>query len=67
MSRDGNTDIEIKRKGRRRSIPFESEKLRERSACPKCNSILVKKRNRTNDYVCPVCGWVGGTVKKVMW
>ena len=56
----------IKRKVKR-LIPFESRKPRERSACPKCNSILVKKRHRTKDYVCDVCKWEGVTVKKVMW
>ena len=59
-------DIRIKRK-RLGYIPFEFRKLRERSACPKCGSILVKKRVRTRDYICKVCEWVGVSVTKVMW
>ncbi len=47
--------------------PFESRKPRERSACPKCGSIIVKKRFRTRDYVCKSCGWEGETIKKIMW
>jgi len=50
-----------------RRVPFESKKPRERSACPKCNSILVKKRRRTNDYICDKCKWEGVTVIKIMW
>ena len=47
-------------------LPF-SRHPRERSACPKCESIHVKKRVRTRDYICVTCGWEGGSVKKVIW
>ncbi len=42
------------------------KKQRERSACPKCESILVKKRRDTYDYMCESCGWTGKAIKKVM-
>ena len=60
-------EIRVVKKYSKRRIPFESKKPRERSACPKCNSILVKKRRRTNDYICDKCKWEGVTIKKVMW
>ncbi len=59
-------DMHIKSKVRR-YIPFEARQPRERSACPKCESILVKRRNRTHDYICKSCGWEGEGVKKIMW
>lgn len=58
---------EVKKGRRIRHVPFESDKPRERSACPKCGSILVKKRMRTHDYVCKTCNWEGESVKKVIW
>jgi len=57
---------ETKRKVRR-YVPFESRKPRERSACPKCGSILVRKRFKTHDYICKKCDWIGVVIKKVMW
>jgi len=57
-------DIESARK---RHVPFESRQPRERSACPKCGSILVRKRFKTHDYICKKCDWIGVTIKKVMW
>lgn len=65
MITEENKDIrKAKRKGH---VSLGSKNLRERSACPKCGSILVKKRNRTCDYVCEACKWEGKTIKKVMW
>lgn len=57
---------ETKRKVRR-YLPFEARKPRERSACPNCESILVKKRFRTQDYICKKCNWTGVTIKKIIW
>lgn len=67
MTINENKDTHTIKRKRSWRIPFESRKPRERSACPNCNSILVKKRHRTKDYVCEVCNWEGVTVKKVMW
>jgi ribosomal protein L37AE/L43A len=50
----------------RRYIPFEARRPRERSSCPKCESVDVKKRVRTHDYVCNACGWEGDAIRKVM-
>jgi predicted RNA-binding Zn-ribbon protein involved in translation (DUF1610 family) len=46
---------------------FGARRPRERSACPKCESVHIKKRVRTHDYICNACGWEGVTVKKVIW
>ena len=51
----------------RRYIPFETKQPRERSACPKCESVFVKKRVRTHDYICKHCGWEGNAIKKIIW
>jgi ribosomal protein L37AE/L43A len=45
----------------------ETRQPRERSACSKCGSVHVKKRIRTQDYLCEFCGWKGITIKKVIW
>lgn len=46
--------------------PFSSNNPRERTACPKCNSVSLQKRKSTNDYLCDRCGWKGnGTVKVI--
>lgn len=66
MYEDSNIETDKKRKVRH-YIAFESRTPRERSACPKCGSILVKKRNRTHDYICKACNWEGATIKKVIW
>lgn len=63
--KSGNEDMHLKPKVRR-YIPFEARQPRERSACPECESIYVKKRVRTRDYVCKSCGWEGFSIKKVM-
>jgi len=62
-----DNNIDYTKRKRRHRIAFESGEPRERSACPKCGSILVKRRNRTCDYMCPSCKWEGETVKKVIW
>lgn len=49
----------------RRYIPFENKRPRERKACPKCDSLNVKKRRSTYDYICGRCGWVGQGIKIV--
>jgi predicted RNA-binding Zn-ribbon protein involved in translation (DUF1610 family) len=51
----------------RHCIPFKTEQPRERSACPKCESVYVKRRVRAHDYVCKSCGWEGNAIKKIMW
>ena len=58
---------EIRIGKRRRYLAFEAKKPRERNACPKCGSMLVRKRVITKDYKCNVCGWIGVSVIKVMW
>ena len=60
-------DVHVIKKYAHRRICAESRKPRQRSACPKCDSVLVKKRRRTNDYVCSKCKWEGSSDKKVMW
>jgi predicted RNA-binding Zn-ribbon protein involved in translation (DUF1610 family) len=50
----------------RHCIPSKARQPRERSACPKCGSTMVKRRNRTHDYVCKSCGWEGEGIKKVI-
>ena len=46
--------------------PFISGNPRERTACPKCNSVSLQKRKSTSDYKCDRCGWEGkGTVKVI--
>ena len=46
--------------------PFSSGNPRERTACPKCNSVSLQKRKSTKDYICDRCGWEGiGTVKVI--
>jgi predicted RNA-binding Zn-ribbon protein involved in translation (DUF1610 family) len=64
MSTDDN--IDIKGKGQYRT-DIEYRKPRERSACPKCHSVVVKRRRRMNDYKCSLCGWEGESIKKIMW
>lgn len=56
--------IERKRKYKRRY--FGDGGLRERNACPICNSLDVAKRTTTCDYKCYNCKWIGIDVKKVM-
>lgn len=46
---------------------FGARRPRERSSCPKCGSVHVKKRVRTHDYLCEFCGWEGVTIIKVVW
>ncbi len=51
----------------RRYKAFESGIPRERIACPKCESVCVKKVRKVNGYKCESCGWIGQSVKKLMW
>jgi ribosomal protein L37AE/L43A len=60
-----NEDVHIKKIVRR--YVSKCRKPRERSACPMCDSLLVKRRKRVHDYICRSCGWEGVAIKKVMW
>lgn len=57
--------VMVERKKRR--VPFESKIPRERNACPDCDSINVRKRNSTRDYMCYHCRWIGSAPKKIIW
>src|SRR3990172_5227604 len=48
-----DNNIDYTKRKRRHRIAFESGEPRERSACPKCGSILVKRRklNRFNIFI----------------
>lgn len=48
---------------KRRYIPFEAKKPRERKICPNCGSLDIKKRRSTMDYKCHRCEWIGEGVK----
>ncbi len=54
----------IKRK--RKHLHGDSSKLRERNACPICNSLEVMKRVRKQEYNCHNCRWRGKSIIKVM-
>ncbi len=43
-----------------------SERIRERNACPNCNSMDVAKRTNTKDYKCYNCKWIGKDINKIM-
>lgn len=60
-------DNDIKKIKVRHYIHFELRKPRERNACPKCNSVTVRKRRGTRDYVCRECKWKGESIKKIIW
>lgn len=47
--------------------PFASSNPRERSACPKCNSVNIVKKNRAHLYLCHRCGWKGEGVVKIIY
>lgn len=50
---------------KRRYMPFEAKKSRERNMCKKCGSLDVTKRRSTMDYKCGRCGWISESVGKV--
>jgi len=41
--------------------------VRERSFCPSCNSVRIRKRVNTHDYYCENCKWIGTSPKKMKW
>ena len=43
-----------------------SGRIRERNACPNCNSLDIAKRTTTNDYKCYNCKWIGKDINKIM-
>lgn len=64
---DSNVINNIKKIKRKRKYIFgNSSRLRERKACPVCNSLDIMKRVITRDYRCVNCGWTGNETKKVM-
>lgn len=67
----GNTEninaMDIRRIERRmKDTQRYSERIRERNACPNCNSMDVAKRTNTKDYKCYNCKWIGKNVNKIM-
>jgi len=58
-----STKKKVERK--RRYMPFEAKKPRERKSCPICGSLDVKKRRSTMDYKCGRCEWIGESVEKI--
>ncbi len=49
---------------KKKYMPFEIRKPRERCVCPRCDSLNVRRRHYTHDYICYNCGWSGKTIKK---
>ena len=41
--------------------------VRERSFCPRCMSVRLRKRITTHDYFCDNCKWTGTNPKKMKW
>lgn len=31
--------------------------IKERLQCPRCDNIMYKERHKAQDVVCPSCGW----------
>ncbi len=67
----GNTEninaMDIRRIERRmKDTQRYSGRIRERNACPNCNSMDVAKRTNTKDYKCHNCKWIGKNINKIM-
>ncbi len=60
---DPVTQSKTKRR-KKKYMPFEVKKLRKRCVCPRCDSLNVRKRRYTQDYVCYNCQWVGKEIKR---
>lgn len=36
---------------------IQTNTVKERLQCPRCDRIMYKDKHKAQDVVCPVCGW----------